>query len=153
MRVIKVKLSSLVQKQIILLLLLTCCVNCVLFSQTKLFFDTIQHVIDNYDFYRMMYQIIPKKLRNDFVFSIAIHIMNGFKSNDRWPKPMPARMFTTTDCDILHKIDGDRYTFFLDKESHPGQYTVNSVRGCNLHVMNKFSLGRCIDESEMMINE
>ena len=43
---------------------------------TKLFFDTIQHVISNYDFYRMMYQIIPKKLRNDFVFSIAIHIMN-----------------------------------------------------------------------------
>ena len=41
MRVIKVKLSSLVQKQIILLLLLTCCVNCVLFSQTKLFFDTL----------------------------------------------------------------------------------------------------------------
>ena len=66
---------------------------------------------------------------------------------------MPARMFTTTDCDILHKIDGDRYTFFLDKEGYPGQYTVNSVRGCNLHIMNKFSLGRCIDESEMQINE
>lgn len=120
---------------------------------TKLFFDTIQHVISNYDFYRMMYQIIPKKLRNDFVFSIAIHIMNGFKTNEQWPKPMPARMFTTTDCDILHKIDGDRYTFFLDKEGYPGQYTVNSVRGCNLHIMNKFSLGRCIDESEMQINE
>ena len=81
-------------------------------------------------FYEEGYDHTMHPLRNDFVFSIAIHIMNGFKSNDQWPKPMPARMFTTTDCDILHKIDGDRYTFFLDKESHPGQYTVNSVRGC-----------------------
>jgi hypothetical protein len=118
---------------------------------TKLLFDTIQHVIDNYDFYRMMYQIIPKKLRNDFVFSIAIHILNGFKFNSQWPRPMPTRMYMTTDCDILYQKNGNRYTFFLDKETHPGQYTINSVADVNLHVMNKFSLGRVLDEE--MANE
>lgn len=113
---------------------------------TKLLFDTIQHVIENYDFYRMMYQIIPKKLRNDFVFSIAIHLLNGFKSNPDWPKSMPTRMYMTTDCDILYKKQQDKYFFFLDKETHPGQYTINSIQGVNLHIMNKFSLGRMLDE-------
>jgi len=113
---------------------------------TKLFFDTINHVVENYDFYRMMYQIIPQKLRNDFVFSIAIHILNGFGPADIWPKPMPGKMFMMTDCDILHQVDNDRYTMLLDKVTHPGQYYVNSVSGVNMHVMNKFSLGRIIDK-------
>jgi hypothetical protein len=113
---------------------------------TKMLFETIGHVKENYNFYRMMYQIQPTKLRNDFVFSIAIHILNGFQTNPDWPHSMPARMFMTTDKDILHTIKDDKMTFLLDKETHPGQYTVNSVKGVNVHCMNKFSLGRCIDE-------
>ena len=115
-------------------------------ATTKIFFDTINHVKENYDFYRMIYQIIPTKLRNDFVFSIAIHIMNGFTANKEWPKPMPARMFMTTDKDMLHEIKNNSYLFLLDKETHPGQYTVNSIKDVNIHCMNKFSLGRCIDK-------
>ena len=114
---------------------------------TELLFETIGHVKDNYNFYRMMYQIQPTKLRNDFVFSIAVHILSGFQTNNHWPQAMPARMFMTTDCDILHKIQGTKMTFLLDKQTHPGQYTVNSVQGVNVHCMNKFSLGRCIDEA------
>lgn len=115
-------------------------------SSTRLLFDTINHIKDNYDFYRMMYQIKPTKLRNDFVFSIAIHILNGFQTNPDWPNSMPAKMFMTTDKDVLYKIKNDRFTFLLDKQTHPGQYTVNSLSGVNIHCMNKFSLGRCIDE-------
>lgn len=115
-------------------------------SMAKMLFDTINHVIDNYDFYRMMYQIIPQKLRNDFVFSIAIHILNGFQSSDHWPRSMPGRMFMMTDCDILHSMEDQTYTMLLDKITHPGQYFVNTVSGVNMHVMNKFSLGRIIDK-------
>jgi len=55
-------------------------------------------------------------------------------------------MFMTTDKDMLHEINNDSYLFMLDKETHPGQYTVNSIKDVNIHCMNKFSLGRCIDK-------
>lgn len=112
----------------------------------KTFFDTVNHIQENYMFYRMMYQIMPTKLRNDFVFSIAVHIMNGFKSNDAWPLPMPCKMFYTTDKDILCDYDQGKYTILLDKITNPGEYTANSISGVNLHVMNKFSLDRIVKQ-------
>lgn len=112
----------------------------------KTFFNTVNHIQENYMFYRMMYQIMPTKLRNDFVFSIAVHIMNGFKSNDAWPLPMPCKMFYTTDKDLLCDYNHDKYTILLEKIDRPGQYTANSISGVNLHVMNKFSLDRMIKD-------
>lgn len=114
---------------------------------TKLFFDLINHVQENYTFYRMMYQIMPTKLRNDFVFSIAVHIMNGFKFNPEWPKRMPCQMFYTTDKDILHEYQDGKYTLLFDKITHPGEYTVNTISDANLHVMNKFSLDRIVKQN------
>ena len=113
---------------------------------TKTFFDLVSHVQENYTFYRMIYQILPNKLRNDFVFSIAVHLMNGFQSNPDWPYSMPSRMFYTTDKDILQDYKNDTFTILLDKITHPGEYTVNTLSGVNIHVMNKFSLDRIVKQ-------
>ena len=57
--------------------------------RVKILFDLAQHIQENYDYYRLLYGIRHgKTLRNDFVFSIAIHILNGY-TKTAWPAEPP----------------------------------------------------------------
>ena len=44
------------------------------------FFNLIKHIEEEWNHYRRVYQITSGLFRNDFAFSIAIHIMNGFSA-------------------------------------------------------------------------
>jgi hypothetical protein len=83
--------------------------------------------------------------RNDFSFSIAIHLMNGHQRTS-WPHPMPGKLWFTTDVDVLVKMEEERYLFLLDKKDWKGHYDVSSIENVNIHIMNKFSLDRAINE-------
>ena len=109
---------------------------------THMLFDLIKHIRENWNFYRLTYKIVEKKYRNDFAFSIAIHILNGFRKTN-WPLPMPGNLWHTIDKDILIDLKDDKLTFLLEKD---WEYQAASVQGLNVHVMNKFSLDRIIDE-------
>lgn len=111
-------------------------------DQIKILFDLIKHIRENYNFYRLTYKITETKFRNDFAFSIAIHIINKFQ-NSSWPKEMPTNLWHILDTDLLIDIDQDKLTFLIGNEK---KYILSSVKGLNVHVMNKFSLGRVIDE-------
>ena len=47
-----------------------------------MFFDLIKHIEENYIHYRNMYQFKTSVYRNDFAFSIAVHIMNGYQTGN-----------------------------------------------------------------------
>ena len=111
-------------------------------NNSRMLFDLIKHIRDNWNFYRLTYKIVEKKFRNDFAFSIAIHILNGFRKTN-WPLPMPGNLWHTIDKDILVDLKDDKLTFLLEKD---WEYQVASVQGLNVHVMNKFSLNRIVDE-------
>lgn len=111
-------------------------------DKTRLLFELIKHIRDNWNFYRLTYKITEKKYRNDFAFSIAIHILNGFRKTN-WPLSMPGNLWHTIDKDILIGLNEDRLTFLLE---NGWEYHAASVQGLNVHVMNKFSLNRIIDE-------
>lgn len=111
----------------------------------KIFFDLLKHVQENYEHYRSIFQINSPLYRNDYVFSIAIHIMNGFQDGNFAGK-MPGKLFYTTDKDICYKLLPDSVLFLLEKEKHVGEYTLAKWSNHNIHVMNKFSLNRCIDK-------
>lgn len=111
-------------------------------KNTKILFDLVNHIKENYSFYRLTYKITEKKYRNDFAFSIAIHILNGFKKTN-WPLPMPGKLWHILDKDILVNISSDMLTCLLAKNH---QYFAASIKGSNVHIMNKFSLNRIIDE-------
>ena len=78
------------------------------------------------------------------VFSIAIHRMNGFTGGD-WAKKLPGKMFYTLDRDIVKTIKDNSLTFLLQKENYVGEFILASTKDCNVHVMNKFSLGELIN--------
>jgi hypothetical protein len=119
----------------------------VFFRKTKLnkiFFDLVSHIYENWYHYRSIFQIPTVVYRNDFAFSIAIHIINGYQLGE-FSKPMPGKLFFTTDRDILWKLNDNQITFLLEKEKYFGQYTLASWQDHNIHIMNKFSLERAIN--------
>lgn len=112
---------------------------------TKTFFDLCQHIVENYNYYRFVYQINEPLLRNDYVFSIAIHIMNGF-SNKTCPPPLPATIYYCLDKDELIKVkNSTSFLFLIEKKDHLGEYVLTKTENLNIHIMNKFSINRNAD--------
>lgn len=119
----------------------------VFFKKTKInqiFFDLVNHIQDNWPHYRKVYRISSPLFRNDYAFSIAIHMINGFQKGD-FAKSLPGKMLYTTDKDILIDLSKDNMTFLVEKKNSVGEYTVLKTKSQNIHVMNKFSLERIID--------
>ena len=111
----------------------------------ELYFNLVKHIKDNWSYYRLVYQIPNNNYRNDFAFSIAIHILRGFQNSDIWPYTMPGNLYMAYDTDMLDQINGNTLKFFTDY-SNNGKYLGVNIQDLNIHVMNKFSLGRAIDK-------
>jgi len=114
-------------------------------EENKIFFDLLKHIQDNWNHYKSVFQINQSYFRNDHAFSIAIHIMNGYTEGD-FASSLPGKLYYTTDKDICWDIDKNKITFLLEKENYVGEYTLASWNDVTIHVMNKFSLNRCIDK-------
>lgn len=124
--------------------------TCVFFRKTpvnKIFFDLIAHIKQEWEHYKSVYQLSTSTYRNDYAFSIAIHIMNGFTEGE-FVKELPGKMFYSTDQDILHHISEDNIVLLVQKLKYLGEYTLLKTKGLNIHVMNKSSLERVIDKDE-----
>lgn len=118
-----------------------------IFTKNKViesFFNLIKHIRDNWAYYRTLYNIEYVTFRNDFAFSMAIHIMNG-KTNGDFPYLLPGRMSYITDRDYLVSIDNNSIKFLVEKQNYLGEYTLAKVKGLDVHIMNKYSLARYID--------
>ena len=111
----------------------------------KIFFDLVNHIEEEWHHYRRVYQINSSLFRNDFAFSIAIHIMNGFQLGD-FAQQLPGSMMYTTDKDILWQIKDGKMMFLVEKKDCLGEYTTLTTHNQTIHVMNKFSLNRIIDQ-------
>ena len=110
----------------------------------KQFFDLITHIKLNWVYYKFVYQIQSTNFRNDYAYSIAIHMMNGF-TNGTFANQLPSKMFYTLDTDFLIDIDGNTMKFLVEKQNTSGEYTALKTSGLDVHVMNKYSLLRCVN--------
>ena len=109
------------------------------------FFNLIKHIEEEWNHYRRVYQITSGLFRNDFAFSIAIHIMNGF-SPGSFAQQLPGSMLYTTDKDVLQQLKDDKFMFLVEKKDYIGEYTALKTQGQTIHIMNKASLNRIIDQ-------
>lgn len=109
----------------------------------KKVFNLVEHIKENYNYYRLVYSITEKKFRNDFAFSIAVHMMRGFVEDSTWPTPLPSDMWVSTDKDILIDAKGSKINMLAHQDY---DYTAVKLTDATTHVMNKFSLNSFIDK-------
>ena len=110
-------------------------------NKTKILFNLIQHIRDNWSYYKLLYNIVSNTYRNDFAFSIALHIFSNHESVV-WPKVIPT-LYMVTGKDTLIDIEETKISLLLQQEKNE---LPCSIKGSDLHVMNKFSLDRYIDK-------
>jgi hypothetical protein len=106
-------------------------------ANTKIFFDLVKHIKDNYQYYADTYRFDSKQFRNDIAFSIAKHILNGFKQNNTEDLPP---VLTLLDKDILYSVD--KKLTLLVSPKLDSNFCAASVTGIDIHVMNKQSIIR-----------
>jgi hypothetical protein len=111
---------------------------------TQAFFDLVSYIKSNWLYFKVLYSIDSNVYRNDFAFSIAIHIMNGKMEGD-FAIELPGKMTYLEDRDILVTITDDKVKFITQKKDHLGEYIAGKVQGIDVHIMNKYSLSRVID--------
>lgn len=114
-------------------------------SLAKSFFKIVQHIRYNWAYYRLLYAIGPSSYRNDYAFSIAIHMLNGSTSS-RLISALPGKLYYTRDRDVLVSSKDSSMTILVEKQNHIGEYTLIKIDNLDIHVMNKYSLARCINE-------
>jgi hypothetical protein len=111
---------------------------------TQAFFDLVTYIKANWIYFKTLYSIDSSVFRNDYAFSIAIHIMNGKTTGD-FAIELPGKMSYITDRDILVDADNSKMKFLIEKKNYLGEYLLAKTNGIDVHVMNKMSLSRYID--------
>lgn len=111
---------------------------------TRALFDLIAYIKTNWMYFRILYNVESSMFRNDYAFSIAIHLMNG-KTDGHFITELPGTMTYIIDKDVLVDAVGDKMQFLVEKENRLGEYTLAKTTGIDVHVMNKMSLLRFID--------
>ena len=114
-------------------------------KKMETFFELLKYIKENWNYYRWIYQISGKNFRNDFAFSIAIHIMNGFESNTHWPADPPGSLYYIFDRDLVEDFKDNGFTFLCTLPNDKSKYSVATTKDLNVHVMNKIGLERLIE--------
>lgn len=110
--------------------------------QTKMFFELVSHIKEQWNYYRLYYQISNRNFRNDFAFSIAAHILSGLTTQSV-VKELPGKFWFTSDRDIPLSIDNETMRFLIDQPK-TSDYIAAKITDSNVHIMNKFALQEII---------
>lgn len=113
-------------------------------ASAKSFFRIVQHIRYNWAYYRLLYAIGSSSFRNDYAFSIAIHILTGSTGTSSIDS-LPGKLYYTRDRDLLISSTDSSMTMLVEKQNHIGEYTLIKTSNLDIHVMNKYSLARCIN--------
>jgi len=106
----------------------------------RAFFNIVNYIKTNWSYYRSLYNIDSVVFRNDFAFSIAIHMMGK-----EFVNPLPGKMNYTLDRDLLIDIKDGALQFLVEKKNYSGEYISTKTNNLDMHVMNKYSLTRYIE--------
>jgi len=111
-------------------------------ENSKLFFDMVGLIKENYEYYSDIFGFNPTQYRNDIAFSIAKHILDGFEQSSVNSLPP---VLTTLDKDILYSVDNDKLKFLINYNLD-SNYFPSSVSNIDIHIMNKQSIIRHKDK-------
>lgn len=112
----------------------------------KAFFDTVEYVRDEYNFFQFLYGFKKSFYRNDFSYSIAAHIMSGCIKGGIKPFPEKSLLSSYQQDAVADVINKDEILFIANDLKEPWKDTVVRISNMNVHIMNKRELLRVSDE-------
>jgi hypothetical protein len=112
-------------------------------EESRVFFELVNFIKDNYQFYADLFRFGTTQFRNDIAFSVAKHILDGFETDLRDGLPP---VLTTLDRDILQSVDSTGKLTFLVSQMLDSNFYAAAIKGLDVHVMNKQSLVRNADQ-------
>jgi hypothetical protein len=95
--------------------------------RAELFFDLIKRIQQNYSYYRALFNIQERNYRNDYAFSIADIVLNGFVLEE---KSIPGSLLAINQ--VIHDVQYKDSKFIIRDDS--SAYVVPRT---NLHIMSK----------------
>ena len=115
----------------------------IYFKKTELvehFFTIMEHVYENYAYYRQVYEFHGDLYRNDFAASISRHMLNSFTDNTMVDIP-----FLPTNKIVIAKPEDEIVEFKninhvkvkIVIPNKPNECIVNSIKNTNVHFLNK----------------
>ena len=107
-------------------------------QNTRLFFDTVNHVKENYRYYADVFRFDYRQFRNDIAFSVSKHILDGYVESNLGTLPP---ILSALDRDILYEVNDQRLTFLIDHKLD-SNYCAAAISGVDIHIMNKQSIIR-----------
>jgi len=114
----------------------------VMFSKNdagKRFFELVNYVKNNYQYYGDVFRFDTRQYRNDIAFSITKHILDGFETDSITTLPP---VLTAIDRDRLHSVDATGKLTFLVSPKMDSKFVVTSLANTDIHIMNKQSIIR-----------
>lgn len=116
-------------------------------EESKTFFNLVNHVRENYKRYADVYRYDPRMYRNDIAFAVARHIMYGFETDNDYSLP---DVFSVPDKDVLYDVSNESLKFLVSPKLN-NNFIATSVKGRDVHIMNKQSIIRNFDKLVEMI--
>jgi len=107
-------------------------------NESKIFFDLVDVIRTNYNYFADLFRFNPKQYRNDISFSIAKHMLNGFENRGEDLPPI----LTLLDKDLIHSIDKNQLRVYLNDSMSEDHVVMASIKDSDVHVMNKQSIIR-----------
>lgn len=107
---------------------------------TRMLFNFIQYIRDNWDYFSLLYNIKEKKFRNDFAFSIAINLLSLQLPSNLFGF-IPGKLFYCIDKDSLLLANDNELTFYMLNGN-----SCAKTKDIDIHVMNKNSILRCFND-------
>ena len=109
-------------------------------------FTLVSHIKYNYKYYYYLYNCSGNLFRNDFAFSMALHILNGSVAFDVPSLPIDY-LNNSFDLDDIFRVNShnDIIMYCADAE-RVTNHLLSRFTNMDLHIMNKKAIGRFIDD-------
>lgn len=111
-------------------------------NESKLFFDTVKQIENNYDIFGDLFRFSTRQYRNDVAFSVAKHILDGYQKSQNYSLPP---VLTVQDKDFLIKVDGTKLNFIISDSAAGDKFYACGIKDQDVHIMNKQNIIRMKD--------
>jgi hypothetical protein len=107
-------------------------------------FDMVAHIRQTYSFWKQAHNLPGALYRNDFSFSIAAHMLDGWTEDSPLiPEiPGPGLLHTTDRDELIGVPEPGSLLFLCNDQREDWRYRIVRADGLSVHAMNKFAIGR-----------